>query len=44
MSVPAPPLIPPGTETRLRLTEAGFLFLEDVTLGAVAAPINVWDY
>jgi 4-hydroxymandelate oxidase len=32
------PLIPPGIETRLRLSEAGFVFD-----GAVK-PVNVWDY
>jgi isopentenyl diphosphate isomerase/L-lactate dehydrogenase-like FMN-dependent dehydrogenase len=38
MSVPAPPSYPPAFETRLRLSEAGFVF--DGGMRAV----NIWDY
>jgi isopentenyl diphosphate isomerase/L-lactate dehydrogenase-like FMN-dependent dehydrogenase len=32
------PLIPPGIETRLRLSEAGFVF------DGAMQPVNIWDY
>src|SRR3954462_3338872 len=40
--MPAPPSYPPGIETRLRLSEAGFVLFE----GRLAAmePVNIWDY
>src|SRR3954449_7770128 len=42
MRLAGSPLIPPGIETRLRLTEAGFVF----SRGRLAAmkPVNIWDY
>jgi len=36
--VPAPPSYPPAFETRLRLSEAGFVFDGGVK------PVNIWDY
>jgi 4-hydroxymandelate oxidase len=38
MSVPAPPSYPPAFETRLRLSEAGFVF------DGGMRPVNIWDY
>jgi 4-hydroxymandelate oxidase len=38
MGLAGSPLIPPGIETRLRLSEAGFVF--DGGMG----PVNIWDY
>jgi isopentenyl diphosphate isomerase/L-lactate dehydrogenase-like FMN-dependent dehydrogenase len=38
MSLPAPPSNPPAFETRLRLSEAGFVFDGGIK------PVNVWDY
>src|SRR3954447_7671339 len=42
MRLAGSPLIPPGIETRLRLSEAGFVF----SRGRLAAmkPVNIWDY
>src|SRR5918911_5090491 len=42
--LPAPPSYPRRSETRLRHSEAGFVFSGPFRVASVDAPINVWDY